>query len=222
MLKVRYFLVQLPGGILGFLDAVKRKADLVPDMPVRVAASTADGAVFSYAMSRQIPIRKIREDGSEEVESVATIDVYSMRLFQTGTRQYLSVIDPPRSARFINSMLDYVFDEGQYFLDAMELMPELIRRHADRFDSARLVSAKIRDFEVYEGAIGRLEITSQSGLRPGIAPFLENKFHRVDALTYEVTQHFAQGLIHYHRNGTLKVSDRLVQFAFPAFEACLD
>lgn len=222
MLKVRYFRIQLPRGISGFLDAVTRKANATINLPLRIVRSSKKEAVFNYAFSRLISIRKILEDGSEAIDTLPTIDVYSLRLFQTEKNQYLSIIDPPRGARLISELLDHVLGDDEYFLEPLELTPELIKRHAGRFDSARLVSAKVRDFEVYEGAVGRLEITSQSGLMPNIAPFLENKFHRVDALTYEVTQHFTQGLVYYYRNGTLKVSSPLIELAFPSFESCFD
>jgi len=112
--------------------------------------------------------------------------------------------------------------DEQYFIEALEFKPELIAIHVKSFDAARLVSAKVRDFEVYDGAVGRLEITSQNGLLPEIAPFLQNKFYRIELLTYEVSQRFVKGLAYYYRNGTLKVSTSLIENAFPSFESCFD
>lgn len=222
MLKVRYFRIQLPSNIEGFLNAVTMVKDSPENSTIKIRHFSTNNVVFSYALSRLISIKKILEDGSEVSEAIPTIDVYALRIFQTGNRQYLSIIDPPRGARLLIGLLDRIIGDGQYFLEPLELTADLIAQHVKKFDSARLVSAKVRDFEVYEGAVGRLEITSQSGLIPTIAPFLENKFHRIESLTYEVSQRLTQGLVYYYRNGTLKVSGPLVERAFPSFESCFD
>jgi hypothetical protein len=224
MLKVRYFRIQLPSDVPDFIESVLKlqRKDDGNQSRVKIIQSSDRDVVFTCTYSRLISIRRILEDGSEVVDNVPTIDLHSFRIFQAKRNQYLSIIDPPRGARFISELLDSIMGDGQYFLEPLEFTPELIKRHASKFDSARLVSAKVRDFEVYEGAIGRLEITSQSGLMPNIAPFLTNKFHRVDSLTYEVSQKYIQGLVYYYRNGTLKVSGPLVELAFPSFETCFE
>jgi hypothetical protein len=219
MLKVRYFRVKLELSISEFTNAIDRQRNV---STLRIVQSSMDDVVFTYAASRQIQIRRIMANGQEVVETVSTVDFYSLRLFQTKDHQYLSIIDPPRGARLITEILEQILGDAQFFVEPLELTPDLIKRHANRFDSARLVSAKVRDFEVYEGAIGRLEITSQNGLQPNIAPFLENKFHRIEALTYEVSQRYVQGLVYYYRNGTLKASGPLVEIAFPSFESCFE
>lgn len=219
MLKVRYFRVNLPCDALAFANAIAQQGDA---SAVKVVHSSKDDVAFTFSSSRLVQIRKIMKDGSELIEAIPTIDIYSFRLFQTQQQQYLSIIDPPRGSRLVSDLLELIIGNDQYYIEPLEFTPALIKKHAKKFDSARLVSAKVRDFEVYEGAIGRLEITSQNGLLPSIAPFLENKFHRIDALTYEVSQKFTQGLIYYYRNGTLKVSRPLVEVAFPAFESCFE
>lgn len=221
MLKVRYFKVKIPNGIIGFSKSAASLAT-IDNSPLRVIQSSKSEVVFNYACSRLVAIRRISGDGSETIESIQTVDIHNLRLFEGKDNQYLSIIDPPRSARLLTEMLDRIIGNDQFFIEPMEFSPELIMAHATKFDSARLVSAKVRDFEVYEGAVGRLEISSQNGLIQTIAPFLENKFYRVDALTYEVSQKYTQGLIYYYRNGTLKVSDPLVDLAFPTFESCFD
>lgn len=219
MLKIRYFRVNLPYDTRDFANAIAQRINA---SAVKVVHSSMHDVVFTFSSPRATQIRKIMEDGSELMESVLTIDIYSFRLFETQQHQYLSIIDPPRGSRVITDLMELILGDVQYYIEPLKLTPDLIKRHAEKFDSARLVSAKVRDFEVYDGAIGRLEITSQNGLLPSIAPFLENKFHRVDALTYEVSQRFTRGLIYYYRNGTLKVSGPLVEVAFPAFESCFE
>lgn len=222
MLKIRYFRVELPGGIAGLSEVLSYKHQAQLLRSVKIISTSSRRINLSYAATRQVSIRRILDDGSEISDTVSTVDLYMLSLFSGKKETYLSIIDPPRGARLITNLLDEIFDEAQFFLEPVEFTPQLISKHIRKFDAARLVSAKVRDFAVYEGAVGRLEITSQSGLMPNIAPFLENKFHRVDALTYEISSKFLQGLAFYYRNGTLKLTDPLIDIALPSFEACLE
>lgn len=104
----------------------------------------------------------------------------------------------------------------------MEFGRDVIERHIATFESAKLVSSKVRDFQIYEKAIARLEVTSKEGLPSEIAPFLAGKFHRVDSMTYEVTHQFKKGLISYTANGTIRISAPLVEAGFQSFERQLE
>ena len=221
MLKVRYFKIQVQNEFSGFL-ALLHKESKSTNSPIRILASGETELIFTYAFSRPIKVRRILDDGSEKVDALTTVDIYNFRFFSTSHANYLCVIDPPRGGAMLTGLLNLIMGDSLYFVESLDFTPELIRKHAEKFDSARLVSAKVRDFEVYKGAVGRLEITSRDGLSPTIAPFLEDKFYRVDALTYEVSEKFMQGLIYYYRNGTLKVTGPLVELAFPSFERCFD
>lgn len=219
MLKIRYFKIEFPFTIFEFLAHLKRDGKF--NEKIRILSSTEREVVFSYTIMRLIAIRKFIEDGTSISESASTMDQHTIRIFSKKEKIYLAIVDPPRGNRIILEFLDDLCGDREYFLEPLEINAELIDLHIGRFDSATLVSAKIRDFEVYEGAVGRLEITSHAGLLPTIAPFLENKFHRIDALTYEVSKKFTKGLIYYLRNGTLKVSTPLIDLAFPFFEDSL-
>jgi hypothetical protein len=221
MLKIRYFSIRLPiklGDLASSLTL--RQVDLFTK-GLRIVQSSSTDIIFAYTVERMVSIRRFLADGEEVVETAATMDRYSIRLFQMGEKTYLSLVDPGRSSKIIIDMLDSIFQDGGYFLDVLEIQSALVEKHTSLFDSAKLVSAKIRDFEVYDGAVGRLEISSQNGLLPEIAPFLEEKFYRVDSLTYEITHKFTQGLVQYARSGTVKISGPLISIAFPFFESCL-
>ncbi|WP_175810885.1 hypothetical protein [Burkholderia cepacia] len=123
--------------------------------------------------------------------------------------------------KFIEEVLEKTLAGESYFFEALELTRAVVESHVSRFDAARLVSAKVRDFMVYDGAVGRIEITSKLGLRHDVAPFLEGKYYKIDSLAYEVTNGFTQGLVHYSSNGTIRVSGPLVDVAFPFFESNL-
>lgn len=221
MLKVRYFRVRLPGTLVEFAEAAANKQNQKSSSKIQILRRSNNEVTLSYTIVRFVSIRHYLNDGSEVVESTPTMDQHSMRLFQIANMTYLSSIDPPRGSKIIIELFDEVLEGMNYFVEPLELTAPLIEKHVANFDSARLVSAKVSDFEVYDGAIGRLEIASQAGLQAGIAPFLTNKFHRIDALTYEVTYRLTHGLIYYTRNGTVKVSDSLVDRAIPLFESCL-
>lgn len=221
MLKVRYFQLELPIDIRGLAGRISRVVGSNSNHQIKITQVMDNDIVSSYRVNRLILIRKFLEDGSTVVESASTTDQHVIRIFRKREKTYLSIIDPPRGAKVVSEYLNCILNGEEYFIEPVEITALIIERHVNRFDSSKLVSAKIRDFEVYEGAVGRLEIASQAGLIPTIAPFLENKFHRIDSLTYEVTRNFNQGLICYLRNGTIKVSAPLVEQAFPLFEECL-
>jgi hypothetical protein len=220
MLKVRYFRIRLS-------QSLKEFGELATSVEKRLSSRVAlvrhgaDEVIIRYTVIRLINTVQILPDGSELKDTVQTMEQHSVRFFQRNGNMYLSVIDPPRGLKVLGQLLDAVVGGNDYFFEPLELTKSLIERHVAKFDAARLVSAKVRDFQVYEGAVGRLEVTSQAGLQPGIAPFLENKFHRIDSLTYEVTAGFVQGLICYTSNGTVRASGPLVEIAFPTFEASL-
>jgi hypothetical protein len=188
---------------------------------VQVARQSSAEVVLRLFIRRLIPTTQVLPDGSEQRTVVEAIDAKSVRLFERSGGTYLAVLDPARG----NSVADHVFQAvlGRASVphEALTLTKQLIDAHVASFDASRLVSAKVRDFMVYEGAVGRLEVTSHTGLQPGIAPFLQGAFHRIDSLTYEVTAGFVKGLVYYSTSGTIRVSGPLVEFAFPAFEALL-
>jgi len=146
---------------------------------------------------------------------------YSVRFFQAGADLMISLLDPSRGSRVTTEILSILVSKEEYFIEPLEINSNIIQRHIGGFDSSRLVSAKIRDFKVYENAIGRLEISSKDGLPEEIAPFLTGKYHKIDALTYAVTHQFQRGLICYMSSGTVRVSGPLVETAFPMFEHLL-
>lgn len=218
MLKVRYSQVRLPCSIKEFGDAAllaSRAGRLL------VARRSAAEVVLRLFIRRQIPTLQLFPDGSESRSTVETVDVKSVRLFGQNRRTYSAIADPARGSSVTDQMFRHVLGEESVPCEPLVLSQDLIDRHVAMFDAARLVSAKVRDFMVYEGAVGRLEVTSHSGLKPGIASFLDGKFYRVDSLTYEVTAGFTKGLVHYSSGGTIRVSGPLVDVAFPAFEELL-
>jgi hypothetical protein len=219
MLKIRYFKIEFPFAFHEFLAYLKQNGKLGDK--IKILSSAAKEIVFSYTVMRVLMIRKFTDAGESIVESASTMDQHTIRLFGKNKKIYIAISDPPRGSRIISDFLDIVCDDRPYFVEPLEISPNLIEIHTSSFDSATLVSAKIRDFQVYDGAVGRLEITSHAGLKPEIAPFLIGKFHRVDSLTYEVSEKFTKGLIYYLRNGTLRVSTPLVDVAVSRFENSL-
>jgi hypothetical protein len=188
---------------------------------IKLVHHSATDVILAYTVERDIVIRRYLENGEELLEKAVTMDRHSVRLFRISERTFLSLIEPGRSFKVIVEILDRIFPQGGYFLDPLEINTPLIQRHIAWFDSAKLVSAKIKDFEVYSGAVGRLEVSSHQGLIPDIAPFLKDKFYRIDSFTYDVTQKFVKGSVQYSKNGTIRISGSLVESGFPAFEACL-
>lgn len=221
MLKVRYFRVRLPFSLSEFGELAIAGRGQSATSRVAVAGRSEKEVILRYHVTRLITTYQILSDGTQVQEQVPTMEIHSIRLFQRGEDLFLCIVDPPRGLKLIGELLEAVLGSSDYFFEPLTLTTAMIQRHVSKFETARLVSAKVRDFQVYEGAIGRLEITSQGGLQPEIAPFLKDKFHRIDALTYDVTVGFAQGLVYYSSNGTIRASAPLVEVAFPTFEASL-
>ena len=217
MLKIRYYKLRVPQGYgVASLSTVAYK--LGQENGIFVVEATSENLVLRYAITRHIETIQILGDGSEVRTQIPTMERYSVRFFQTGSSLMLSLLDPPRGSRVTTEILDKLLGNNDYFIEPLEINIMMIRGHISGFDSARLVSAKIRDFKVYDNAVGRLEISSKDGLPDEIAPFLMGKYHKVDSLTYEVTHQFQRGLIYYANNGTVRVSGPLVESAFPSFE----
>ncbi|MES2188732.1 MAG: hypothetical protein V4454_01310 [Pseudomonadota bacterium] len=217
MLKIRYYRLRLPPGI-GINSVESSAYKLASSSGISVLRAAADELIVRYTSTRHIETIQILSDGSEVKTSIPTMEQYSLRFFQTNTDVLLSLLDPPRGLRITSEVLGLLLGQGNYFIETLEISSALIKRHIEIFDSVKLVSAKIRDFKVYENAIGRLEIGSKDGLSDEIAPFLAGKYYKTDSLTYEVTHQFQRGLICYSSNGTVRVSGPLVEIAFPTFE----
>jgi len=220
MLKIRYYRLRLPSGFeFNSLESAVFK--IASTGALFVSRASKDEIVVRYTTTRQIETIQILFDGSEIKSLIPTMSQYSLRFFQSKNNVILSLTDPPRGIRITSEVLSLIFDNKDYFIEPLEITTTLIRRHINSFDSARLVSAKIRDFKVYDNAIGRLEITSKDGLADEIAPFLTEKYYKIDLLTYEITHEFQRGLISYFSNGTIRASGPLTEIAFPAFESKL-
>lgn len=217
MLKIRYYKLRLPqvSGVESLASSAYR---LGTENGISVLEATSGNLVLKCTFTKQIETTQILSDGTEVRNKIPTMEQFSVRFFQAAAGLMLSLLDPPRGSRVTTEVLSKLLGDEEYFIEPLEITPKMIRRHISSFDSARLVSAKIRDFRVYDNAIGRLEISSKDGLTEEIAPFLAGKYHKVDSLTYEVTHQFKRGLICYVNNGTVRVSGSLVEAAFPTFE----
>jgi len=217
MLKIRYYKLRV--GQESEIESLASAAyNLGPENGFSVLESSTRNLVLKCTFTKQIETTQILSDGSEVRTQIPTMEQYSVRFFQAGRGLMLSLLDPPRGSRVTTEVLGKLIGKDEYFIEPLDINTEMIRGHISSFDSARLVSAKIRDFKVYDNAIGRLEISSKVGLAEEIAPFLAGKYHKVDSLTYEVTHQFKRGLICYISSGTVRVSGPLVETAFPTFE----
>ncbi len=217
MLKIRYYKVRLPK-LPSITHITARARDLGSGSGIALLESSASNLVLRYTIIKQIESIQILDDGSEFTTQIPTIERQSARFFQSDRSLVLSLLDPSRSTRITSELLDKLFSGTEYFIEPLEISANMIQAHIKCFDSAKLVSAKIRDFRVYENAIGRLEISSKEGLPEELAPFLAGKYYKVDSLTYEVTHMYKRGLICYSNNGSIRVSGPLVDVAFPTFE----
>lgn len=217
MLKIRYYKLRVPqeSGVASLASSAYK---LGTENGISVLEFTSSSLVLKCILTKQIETTQILSDGTEVRNQIPTMEQFSFRFFQTNACLMLSLLDPPRGSRVTTEVLSKLLGKDEYFIEPLEIDARMIRRHISSFDSARLVSAKIRDFKVYDNAIGRLEISSKDGLTEEIAPFLSGKYHKVDSLTYEVTHQFRRGLICYVNTGTVKVSGPLVETAFPTFE----
>ncbi len=220
MQKVRYFQVDFPFSLNEIADHSEENSDAKLLGKIKVVEKRKDEVTFRYTIVRLVPIRSYLEDGSVSFQSVPTEDIYDIRIFVRKRKYFLSIIDPPRGSRVVTDFLTDLSGNDNFFFETMEITKKIIDQHINFFDSSKLVSAKISDLQIYDGAVARLEVTSQAGLQSTIAPFVVNKFHRIDALTYEVTKGFCRGLVYYYRNGTVKVSNSLEDCAFFQLEQC--
>lgn len=219
MLKIRYYRIRVPSAKnLASLEAAAYRAR---PSGVTVLRASSTELVLKYARARQLEAIQVLDDGSEVKTSIPTIEQCSMRIFGSSSEFILSLLDPPRGQRVAVEILSHLLEAEEFFIEPLEVTSALIQRHVGLFDAARLVSAKVRDFKVSDTAVGRLEVTSKSGLPDEIAPFLLGKYYRMDSFTYEVTHQFQRGLVHYASSGTVRVSGPLVEVAFPEFEKLL-
>lgn len=215
MLKVRYFRIKIDqDALLIFSGRLATSSDFA----ISVVERSENSLVLRYTLNRLLPTFRILEDGTEFKQQIPITDQSLVRIFSKQPHQYLSVIDAPRGVKMVTNVLESISGQKSYFWEPLEITKEIIDRHIGQFTSSRIVSARVRDFQVTPTAIGRLEITSKEGLPVGIAPFLENKFYKIDSLTYEVMAGFHRGLLTYFSNGTLRASEPIVQDAFPSFE----
>ncbi|MBT9494692.1 MAG: hypothetical protein IV107_20595 [Paucibacter sp.] len=217
MLKIRYYRLRMSPEY-GIASLACSAYKLGPESGISVLEFNSGNLVLRCTFTKQIETTQILSDGSEVRSQIPTMERHSVRFFQVSAGLMLSLMDPPRGSRVSTEVLSKLIGKDEYFIEPLEIDIKMIRGHISSFDSARLVSAKIRDFRVYDNAIGRLEISSKEGLSEEIAPFLAGKYHKVDSLTYEVTHQFKRGLICYVNSGTVRVSGPLVETAFPTFE----
>lgn len=220
MLKIRYYKLRLPNdaGVSMLASTAYRVGE---NGGISVVQASSNELFLQYTITRQIEATQIMSDGSEVRTFVPTMERHSIRLFQAAEGLVLSLLDPARGSRVTTEVLSKLVGKEEYFIEPLEISTKIIRVHVSEFDSARLVSAKVRDFRVYDSAVGRLEVSSKEGLADEIAPFLAGKYYKIDSLTYEITHQFKRGLICYSNNGTVKVSGPLVEVVFPTFERLL-
>ena len=220
MMKIRYYKLRLPNDV-GVSALTSTAYRVGANGGISVVEATSNDLALKYTTTRQIEASQIMSDGSEVRTFVPTMERHSIRLFQAAEGLVLSLLDPARGSKVTTEVLSKIVGNEDYFIEPLEISAKMIRVHVSEFDSARLVSAKVRDFRVYDSAVGRLEVSSKDGLTDEIAPFLAGKYHKIDSLTYEVTHQFKRGLICYSSSGTVKVSGPLVEIVFPSFERLL-
>lgn len=167
---------------------------------------------------RTISIARRNEDGEVIWDSVETVDRIAVKIHISKQHAVISAINSPRSSKFVDVLMSELCSGGKYFYEAMGIEEALVKRHVSKFDAARLVSAKVRDFAVYEGAVGRFEVTSKNGLMDDIAPFLRGKFYRVDSFTYELTHGSSNFLVTYSNGGGIKVNENYLDLLLTTFQ----
>lgn len=221
MVKIRYFSLR---SALSFSElrkrvwTSKRRADGTGLSPLEYPSPAF---LARYSLIRYFDAVRIDEEGGEYRESIPSLESFTLRFFQRGESTFVCLLEPPRGGRVVTEALNWIFDSEPFFFEPITITAELAKRHAAKFDIAKLVSAKVRDFRVGEEAIGRLEVSSKAGLVDEIAPFLVGADFKVDSLAYEVTHGMTRALVYYSNNGTLRVAGPLVEYAFTQFEACL-
>jgi hypothetical protein len=218
MLKVRYSKLRLPLSIAEFAEKCARWRPKEKGARLRVASRSDRDVVLNHVAVRLVTVSDFTEDGTQVKRTVPSLEQHQFRIFKGRSDIYLAVLNPGRGVKAVESLMDSVLSGDQYFIEPLEITTELIEKHVRQFTSARLVSAKIRDFKVSDTAVGRLEIVSKGGLPDEIAPFLKGKYYRIDALTYEITHDLTQGLVWYSSGGTVRMSGPVAEVAFPVFE----
>ena len=221
MVKIRYFRLRLPATANLAILGVRASESPVENRILALSISSQE-LILRFTTIRHVRTVQYAADGTEIPTMGATMEQHAIRLFSSDFQTYLAIVDPPRGDRLVSDLLTRLMPHEQFFVEALELTPATIERHISFFESAKLVSAKVRDFQIYEKAVARLEVTSKEGLPKEMAPFLRDKFYRVELLTFEVTHQFSKGLVSYFANGSIKVSTPLVEVAFKSFEEQLN
>ncbi len=220
--KIRFFVVNLGFSIEELVAQIKVVANRVPGKVVVVDVGRESKSISLYVfVAREISIARRDESGDVTWETVETVDRVPMRIYSARKSIVISAINPPRGSRYVDVLMSEVCEDEGYFFEPLEITEPMIRKHVAKFDSARLVSAKVRDFAVYEGAVGRFEVTSKNGLKEEIAPFLEGKYYRMDSLTYELTHRAASFLVAYSNNGGIKVNSNHLDVMLSSFEGLI-
>lgn len=220
MIKVRYFRVSVPFSIEEIGEVCARAPSVNSGETITIVAIGGGELILRYQVLRTLTAIRISIDGEEIKESIPTVERLVLRMFTGSRGQYLSIIDPPRSMQNILGFLQRIVG-SDFFIEPIEINRELVTLLTRQFETAKLVSAKVRDFSPYEGAVGRFEVSSKEGLKPDIAPFLDGKFYRIDSLTFEIVQGFKKGMVCYLANGTIRASDSIKNYVFPFFEKSL-
>jgi hypothetical protein len=221
MLKCRYFQLRLP---CSFNELMQMASDVLPSdsaPDVSIVRKLKGQIILQTSFTRYLSTRMIAPGGEVIVNSIPTIDTYHVKIFEVNKKHFLCCNDPPRGAKFVQDLLSNLLRSDRYFFESIELDQALISAYIKNFNTAKLVSAKVRDFHVYGNAVGRLEISCYEGLMDGIAPFLYGKHYKVDAFTYAISHGLCHGLIYFSKNGTLRISDSLKEVAIPLFERVL-
>lgn len=198
MLKIRYFRLRVKAGTT--FEKLARAARKTYGGALTLVQASSQELSLVLTSQRLLTTVQYLDDGTSAVGSAATMERHSLRIFRQGEDLFLCVLDPPRGTRHVVETLNALVESGEYFFEPLELTTELIKRHLTAFQASKLVSAKVRDFQIFEKAVARLEVTSREGLSEEIAPILQNKFYRIDLLTYEVVHGFRKGLISYAYN----------------------
>lgn len=217
--KVRFFAVKFEFSKDQLISRVKAASRRVPQKIVLSDVDEARPSASLYLFHpRIISIAKRSDDGEVVWDSVETVDRIAVKIQISRQRAVISAINAPRSTKFIDFLMSELCQGEQYFFESMEIDSALAKKHTLKFDAARLVSAKVRDFAVYEGAVGRFEVTSKNGLIDDIAPFLKGKYYKMDSLTYEITHGFSNFLVTYSSGGGIKVNEHYLDVLLSSFE----
>ncbi|MDM8356044.1 hypothetical protein [Pandoraea communis] len=218
-IKVRFFLAKLNIPNENLISRLKSAAHNHPDnIEIEEADETSGRASISIISSRLVTIFRRNENGEISTESIDTLDQTSINLLTTKKGVLISAISPPRGAKYIEFLLEALSPNDLYFYEPLEITDKIIKKHVSKFEVSKLVSAKIRDFSVYDGAVGRLEIASKNGLTDEIAPFLIGKNFKIDTLTYEISHRFSNFSISYSSNGTVKFNKNHIDQLLSSFE----